>query len=119
MVDEGVGYALCLDRLINTAGNSNLVFKPLEPALHVSLDIAWKKYQIFSKPGRYFWETLKIELSIKQRETPCIEMVQCIYLFFELECSHIRVIKAGVNDDSNCPEKRPLPKLDQITKPPY
>ena len=44
LVEEGVGYAVGLDKLINTSGNSNLCFRPLYPELVSHLDIAWKKY---------------------------------------------------------------------------
>lgn len=62
MVDEGFGYALCLDKLINTTSESNLCFKPLEPTLEVNLDIIWKKHQIFSKPAEKFLQLLQEEL---------------------------------------------------------
>lgn len=63
MVEEGLGYALSLDKLINTTGESNLCFRPLEPSLEVSLAIVWKKYQIFSRASQYFLQTLKEKLS--------------------------------------------------------
>lgn len=59
MVDEGLGCALCLDKLINTSGNSNLCFKPLQPELTVHLDIIWKKYQVFSRAAEAFLKQLK------------------------------------------------------------
>lgn len=59
MVDEGVGYALCLDRLINTGGTSNLCFRPLEPRLETYLDIVWKKRQVHSKATALFLEVLQ------------------------------------------------------------
>ena len=54
MVDEGLGYALCLDKLINTIGSNNLCFRPLEPRLEARLVIVWKKYQVFSKAAAKF-----------------------------------------------------------------
>jgi len=54
MVEEGFGYALCLDKLVNTSGNSNLCFKPLSPLLEAHLDIIWKKYQVFSRASKLF-----------------------------------------------------------------
>ena len=45
MVEEGLGYALCIDRLINLTGNSKLCFKPLKPSLEAGILIAWKKNQ--------------------------------------------------------------------------
>lgn len=62
MVDEGFGYALCLDRLVYSADNNNFCFRPLEPKLETHLDIAWKKYQVFSKAAEKFLETLQDEL---------------------------------------------------------
>lgn len=64
MVDEGFGYALCLDKLINTTSESNLCFKPLEPILTVNLDIIWKKHQIFSKAAEKFLQLLQEELTL-------------------------------------------------------
>lgn len=54
MVDEGMGYALCLDKLVNTSADSRLCFRPLEPKLEVHLDIVWKKYQVFSGAAERF-----------------------------------------------------------------
>lgn len=62
MVQEGVGYALCLDKLVNTTGDSNLIFKPLDPPLVVGLDIVWKKYQVFSKASKIFLNRLQEEI---------------------------------------------------------
>jgi len=59
MVEEGVGYALCLDKLVNTTSNSNLCFKPLEPRVEVNLNIVWKKYQVFSRAAELFLDQLK------------------------------------------------------------
>lgn len=53
LVEEGVGYALCLDKIINTS-NCNLCFKPLYPKLEVSMSIVWKKHQVFSKASNKF-----------------------------------------------------------------
>lgn len=61
MVDEGLGYALCLDKLINMTGNSHLCFRPLKPELKVNLNIVWKKYQIFSKAAEKFLEQIQRE----------------------------------------------------------
>ncbi len=54
LVDEGIGYAVCFDKIINTTGNSNLCFRPLAPKLEDEMNIIWKKYQIFSKPAERF-----------------------------------------------------------------
>jgi DNA-binding transcriptional LysR family regulator len=59
MVEEGVGYAVCLDKLVNTTGDSNLCFRPLEPRLEAHLYLVWKKYQVFSKAAGIFLHTLR------------------------------------------------------------
>lgn len=62
MVEEGMGYALCLDKIIHTSGDSPLCFRPLEPKLEVGLAVAWKKYQIFSKAAEKFLAFLQQEI---------------------------------------------------------
>ena len=62
MVEEGMGYALCLDKIIRTSGGP-LCFRPLEPKLEVGLNIVWKKNQIFSKAAAKFLEYLQKELA--------------------------------------------------------
>ncbi len=59
MVEEGLGYALALDKLINTSGDSPLCFRPLEPALRSELHVVWKKYQVFSKAAEAFLALLR------------------------------------------------------------
>jgi len=62
LVEVGIGYAIGLDKIINTDGNSKLCFKPLFPKLESHLDIAWKRNQIFSKCSEVFLNTLKTVL---------------------------------------------------------
>ena len=59
MVEEGLGYALCIDKIINITEDSNICFKPFYPNLEVGMDIVWKKYQIFSRASQKFLEALK------------------------------------------------------------
>lgn len=54
LVDEGIGYAVTLDRLINCTGDSSLVFRPLYPHKSAQMYLVWKKYQIFSKASELF-----------------------------------------------------------------
>ncbi len=56
MVDEGLGYALALDKIINTTRDGNLCFIPCEPQLSVGMHLIWKKYQIFPKAAQLFLE---------------------------------------------------------------
>ncbi len=56
MVEEGLGYAFALDKIINTAGNNKLCFVPCEPGLSVGMSLIWKKYQVFPKAAKKFLE---------------------------------------------------------------
>ena len=62
MVDEGLGYAFTLDKLVNTTG-SNLCFRPLTPKLELGMHLVWKKSQTFSKAAELFWEQLQTHLT--------------------------------------------------------
>ncbi len=59
MVKEGIGYAIGLDRLINTDCSSDLCFIPLEPTIDAEIIFIWKKYQHFSKSSQYFLNTIQ------------------------------------------------------------
>lgn len=63
MVDERLGYALCLNKIINTTGDSNLCFKTLYPKLEAKMYIAWKKYQVLTKASSKF--LVKLQDSLK------------------------------------------------------
>ena len=54
LVEEGLGYAICFDKIINTSGDSKLCFRPLSPTLEIEMYMIWKKYQVFSKPAEKF-----------------------------------------------------------------
>ena len=62
MVDEGMGYAFTLDKLVNTTG-SNLCFRPLKPRLELGMYLVWKKSQIFSKAAELFLNGLQAQLA--------------------------------------------------------
>lgn len=59
MVEEGLGYAVGLDKIINTSGNSKLCFRKLSPKREAGMHIVWKKYQVFSKASEKFIEKLR------------------------------------------------------------
>ena len=54
LADEGLGYTLALDKLINVSENSSLCFRPLEPSLETRARIVWKKKQVFSRAASLF-----------------------------------------------------------------
>lgn len=66
LVDEGLGYAIGYDKIINTGGGSRLCFRPLAPQLESHMHVIWKKYQMFSKPAEKFLEVLREILETPQ-----------------------------------------------------
>lgn len=62
LVNSGLGYALTLDKLVDTGPDSSLCFRPLKPKLEIQLSIAWKKYQVFSTAADKFMEKLLIQI---------------------------------------------------------
>jgi len=59
LVEEGLGYAIGFDKIINTTGSSTLCFRPLSPKREEGMSMIWKKYQLFSKASRQFMEKMK------------------------------------------------------------
>ncbi|GAB1154319.1 LysR family transcriptional regulator [Paenibacillus illinoisensis] len=59
MVEEGVGYAISLHKIVNTSPESNLCFRPLEPKLESGLSIVWRKNQLFSAAAGRFLEEIQ------------------------------------------------------------
>lgn len=59
MVEEGVGYAITFDKIINTRENTVLKFVPLAPELKATMLISWKKHQKLNRVSEKFLETLK------------------------------------------------------------
>ena len=63
MVDEGMGCALTLNKLINTEGSS-LCFRPCSPTVEMEMTLVWKKYQIFSRPAQIFLDALRRQIEL-------------------------------------------------------
>lgn len=59
MVREGFGYVLGFDGLVNTGPDSDICFRPLEPALESPMYIIWKKHQMFTPVASLLLEDLK------------------------------------------------------------
>lgn len=62
-VKKGLGYAIALDKIINTTGNNELCFRPLYPPMTADLCIVWKKYQVFSRASNAFLQELQKTLN--------------------------------------------------------
>ena len=54
LVEDGLGYAICFDKLINTTGDSRLCLRPIVPEIKNAGYLIWKKYQIFSPAVQMF-----------------------------------------------------------------
>jgi DNA-binding transcriptional LysR family regulator len=63
MVEEGIGYAITIDKIVNTSCDSNLCFRPLEPRLESGLNIVWKKHQVFSAAADMFLKEVQAKFS--------------------------------------------------------
>ena len=59
LVEDGVGYAIGFDGLINVSGDSPLTFRPLDFTSAQNGVIIWKKYQVFSPAVNLFINSLK------------------------------------------------------------
>ncbi len=59
LVEDGLGYALCFDRLINTTGDSKLCVRPLVPRMKNAGNLIWKKYQVFSPAVQLFIDRIR------------------------------------------------------------
>lgn len=68
MVEAGLGYAIGLDKTINTTAHSALCFRPLTPRVESELVIIWKKYQIFSSASEIFLNRLQKEFAAPAAE---------------------------------------------------
>ena len=63
MVEEGIGYAITLDKIVNTSTASNLCFRPLQPRLESGLNIVWKKHHVLSTAANAFLKELQEEFA--------------------------------------------------------
>lgn len=52
MAEQGMGYAICLENLVNTEGIRNLTFRPIEPQLAEPAYLVIKKYRILSNTAQ-------------------------------------------------------------------
>lgn len=58
LVQSGLGYALCIDGVVNLKG-SNLTFVPLEPKLAVGVSLIWSKQAPLSDPAAEFLKEIQ------------------------------------------------------------
>ncbi len=58
MVEQGMGYMITVDNLVNTVVNPDLCFRPLYPVVEAGLAVVWKKHQVFSPAAELFMKKL-------------------------------------------------------------
>ena len=63
LVEDGLGYAICFDKLINTTGDSRLCLKPITPKMKNAGYLIWKKYQTFSPAVQMFIDRIRDTIS--------------------------------------------------------
>ncbi|MCF0116270.1 MAG: LysR family transcriptional regulator substrate-binding protein, partial [Erysipelotrichaceae bacterium] len=62
MAEQGFGMVFTFANLIDTTGNRNLCFKPLDPPIEATLYLVWKKYQLFTPAAKKFLEYVQNSL---------------------------------------------------------
>ena len=67
MVEQGIGYLLCLNNIVNFSRNSSLCFRPLYPLIEVGWEVIWKKYQVFSPVSQLFLNKLRKKASMNKK----------------------------------------------------
>ncbi|MBR1444749.1 MAG: LysR family transcriptional regulator [Firmicutes bacterium] len=58
MVADGLGYALCLDKILNLSGKTELCFRPLAPEIKAIMYVVWKKHKVLSRCADAFLKEL-------------------------------------------------------------
>lgn len=66
MVEEGIGVAVCYDRLVRLSEEGALCFRPLDPPLMSEMGVIWKKHRRLSKAAAAFLETLREECEAEE-----------------------------------------------------
>lgn len=64
MVSTGLGFALTLDKLVNTSGESELCFRPLSPKLEANLYLIWQKHHPLSPAASIFLNEFKAQSAL-------------------------------------------------------
>ncbi len=59
LVEDGLGYAICFDKLINTTGDSRLCMRPIIPQMKTAGYLIWKKSQVFSPAVQMFIDRIR------------------------------------------------------------
>lgn len=63
MAKAGIGYAMMLDKLVQTDENSELIFRPLLDVPKAEMYIIWRKYQAFTPVSQLLVKALRDKFS--------------------------------------------------------
>lgn len=59
LVEDGLGYAVCFDGLVNTTGNSRLCTRPIVPQMENAGHLIWKRHQLVSPVVQAFLDCVR------------------------------------------------------------
>ena len=65
MAKAGMGYALMLDKLVNTGEESDIVFRPLQDVPKAEMYFIWRKQQVFTPIAELLLNEVMNSLSVK------------------------------------------------------
>jgi DNA-binding transcriptional LysR family regulator len=68
LVEDGLGYAICFDKLINTTGDSPLCMRPIIPQIKTAGYPIWKKYQVFSPAVQMFIDRIRDTIGLQSKD---------------------------------------------------
>lgn len=68
LVEDGLGYAICFDKLINTTGDSSLCMRPIIPQIKAAGYLIWKKYQVFSPAVQMFIDRIRDTICLQSKD---------------------------------------------------
>lgn len=60
-----MGYAIMLDKLVNTGEESDIVFRPLQDVPKAEMYFIWRKQQIFTPIAELLLNEMMNSLSVK------------------------------------------------------
>ncbi len=64
-VEEGLGVAICYDRLVRLSEEGSLCFRPLDLPLSSDIGVIWKKHRRLSRTASAFLEYLRRECALE------------------------------------------------------
>ena len=59
LVEDGLGYAICFEKLVNTTGDSSLCTRPIASQAENVGYLIWKRYQLVSPAARMFLDCVR------------------------------------------------------------